>query len=251
MPFSGENMNGIIKSVSAIVLTIVLVSVIGACVMPKSVASESGTAKLQVYVSEYYAKGSSVGISLKNTGTAEITGTPTISVHTKDGAFVSGVPTMAMIQTLQPGAGINFTWDQKDMYGNQVPDGVYVVIAKFGGLSVLSTFKIGVGSTKHIETLTYINYTAQRAEIYVWNTGTTSITGYFNFYVYNANGEVVYSYTTSKKYTLKPGEYGVHYWNIVSTTGLSVGSGEYYTVCAVTNPSSTSNHAIAHELFTL
>ncbi|MEM3396609.1 MAG: hypothetical protein QW620_03000 [Thermoplasmata archaeon] len=245
-------MNGKIKFGLALVLGLLFAGALAVLCLPKTVATGNGEGAISIAVEKnYYERGQGVGFVLTNTGSIEMMDTPSVTIHKKDGAFVAAVPTLTVLYTLQPSQSISFYWDQKDGNGNLVAEDEYVVKARFAGEFALATFKIGVGSTKSIYTITVMNQTANRAEIYVWNSGTTTITGYFHFYVYNSNGDVVYAYTTSKKYSLSPGSYGVHHWTLNSNTGFSVDSGEYYIVCAITNPSYKSQHAIAHELFQL
>ncbi|MCX8174379.1 MAG: hypothetical protein N3F63_07230 [Thermoplasmata archaeon] len=245
-------MNGKVKFGLALVLGVLFAGTLAVMCLPKTVATGNGEGAISLSVDKnYYERGQGVSFTLTNTGNVELMDTPSLTIHKKDGAFVAAVTTLTVLYTLQPTQSISFHWDQKDGNGKQVADDQYVVKAKFAGKFALSSFKIGVGSTKTIYTLTVMNSTAHRAEIYVWNSGATTITGYFHFYVYNSNGDVVYAYSTSKKYSLSPGSYGVHHWALNSNTGQSVGDGDYYIVCAVTNPSYKSHHAISHELFHL
>ncbi|MGC8912756.1 MAG: hypothetical protein ACP5JR_00955 [Thermoplasmata archaeon] len=245
-------MNAKLKVICAIMLAMLAMSIGAVITVPKGTATEDEDGKISIGADmNYYARGQSVTFTLTNTGNTDLMGTPSITIHTKDGVYVSSVPTPSLMRTLKPGESIQFAWNQKNETGNTVAEDEYVVMAKFGGKYALSTFKIGVGSGKQIYTITVMNHTSGKAEIYVWNSGSTSITGYFHFYIYNSNGDIVYAYTTTKKYTLSPGAYGVHYWNLNSNTGLSVVSGDYCIVSAVTNPTYKSHHAITSELFNL
>ncbi|MEM4294005.1 MAG: hypothetical protein QXJ27_07575, partial [Thermoplasmata archaeon] len=112
-------MNGKIKFGLALVLGLLFAGTFGVLCIPKTVATGNGEGEISIAVEKtYYERGQSVTFRLTNTGSVELTDTPSVTIHKKDGSFVAAVHTLAVLYTLQPSQSVSFQWDQKDGTGN-------------------------------------------------------------------------------------------------------------------------------------
>ncbi|MDY6985906.1 MAG: hypothetical protein SVE93_05850 [Candidatus Thermoplasmatota archaeon] len=89
-----------------------------------------------------YAIGEKVVITIKNTGSTVLEGTPSYVVYDSSGKEVYSPMMMQTIRKLGVNESISFTWNQIDNNGKQIKEGMYSVEASFAGIKGEAEFEI-------------------------------------------------------------------------------------------------------------
>lgn len=91
---------------------------------------------------DVYAIGEKVVITIKNTGSAVLEGTPSYAIYDSSDKEAYSPMMMQTIRKLVVNESISFTWNQIDNNGKQIKEGMYRVEASFAGIKGEAEFEI-------------------------------------------------------------------------------------------------------------